>query len=88
MRHRGGRRRSRLGRALLARLVFIVTEVANLPFDTDKVRKPAADSIVLSTAGIKRLAGRSFATRWLTIADRAAPHHRSYDSVDSTGRHD
>jgi hypothetical protein len=32
--HRSGcRRRVRLGRALLARLVFIVTEVANLPFD-------------------------------------------------------
>jgi hypothetical protein len=40
------------GCVLLARLAFIMTEVANLPFDADEVYKQGANFIVLS--GIKR----------------------------------
>jgi hypothetical protein len=43
----------RLGGVLLAWFVFIVAKVANLPFDTDEVRKQGADSIAHSTSGIE-----------------------------------
>jgi hypothetical protein len=62
-------------------LAFIVAKVANLPFDTE-----GADLIALSTTGIVDRAGLTEVR--LTIADTAALHHRSYDSVDSTGRRD
>lgn len=70
-------------------LAFIVTEVANLPFDADEGYKQGENLIALS--GIKRL-GRSGVEVWrekaaLTIADTDALHRRSYDSADSTGRH-
>jgi hypothetical protein len=83
-RRRSRRCRLRLGGCdLLARLAFIMTEMANLPFDAEK---QGSDFIAL--LGIKRL-GRSRWTRaaGLTIADTDALHHRSYDFVGSTDRH-
>lgn len=64
-----------------------MTEVANLPFDADDVYKQGSNFIALS--GIKRLgrSGRTERAAGLTIADTDALHHKSYDFVDSTGRH-
>ena len=56
------------GCVLLAWLAFVMTEVANLPFDADEVYKQGFNLITLS--GIKRL-GRS---RWIEKA--AGTHHR------------
>jgi len=52
---------------LLARLAFIMTEVANLPFNADEVYKQGSNFIAL--LGIKRL-GRSGST------ESGRTHHR------------
>jgi len=73
--------------SLLARFAFIMTEVANHPFDADEVYKQGANFIALS--GIKRPGRSEWVERAarLTISDTDALHHRSYDFVDSIGRH-
>ena len=64
-----------------------MTEVANLPFDADKVYKQGSNFIALS--GRKRLGGSGWTEKaaGLTIADTDALHRKSYDFVGSTGRH-